>query len=91
MASTSAFVVGSLSYKGSKTNFLFFLSALNFCTSAIDIVKSISSLSSNCSTSLFQALNFSGVKTVESLTPRITRLPSSPKISKNLLYSTFAS
>ena len=54
-------------------------------------VRSISSKFLNSSTKLFHALNFTGSNMVESLTPRITRFPSSPKISRNLLYSIFTS
>ena len=59
----------------------------NFNKSPTEIVKSISSNFKISCDSLFQASNFSGVKRVESLTPKITRFPSSPNLFKKVLYS----
>ena len=91
MTRISSLVLGLSANKSSTINFLFFLSAFNCFTSAIETVKSTSSSLSNDFTRSFQALNFEGVNTVESFTPNKIRFPSSPKISKNLLYWIFAS
>ena len=60
----------------------------SFNRSPTEIVKSISLYFIKSFDNLFQATNFSGVNSVESFIPRITKLPSSPNSSKNLLYST---
>ena len=67
------------------------MSFFNFFTSAIDNVNSTSGKESKDFASEFQALNLSVVKTEESFTASKTKFPSSPKISRNLLYCIFTS
>lgn len=75
--------------KGTSSNLVVSVLFSSFFRFPTERVNSTSLNLPMSSDSLFQALNFFGVKMVESFTPITMRFPSSPKCFKNTSYSRF--